>query len=289
MKQIVPNPEFKLNNGVVMPGVGLGCWMGFPGGAERVENMVRTALKLGYRHFDTAAGYMNEEHVGKAIRESGIPRKDIFLTTKLAVEEAFEQSLKQLDCEYIDLYLMHWPQAFKDGRVVQPDDHPTFLETWKAMEKLLETGKIQLHPCLPDFGLLEYSKEKGIHSIAHTPLGRADAPFFSDETTLRIGKKYGVTVGQVLLSWGYQRGTSVIPKSENEERLRSNLEASVLHILIKLDDEDVETLNEFHKKPGMHKQLIVDPRVYDTENGTAFGWTYEQMGWNLDKKGSWMQ
>ncbi|KAG8922868.1 hypothetical protein FRC00_006933 [Tulasnella sp. 408] len=143
-------PSITLNNGQKMPAVGLGCWMGSYGEGERCEQMVRTALKVGYRHFDTAAGYQNEEHTGKALRESGIPRSEIFLTTKLAntdhhrVKEAFEASLARLDCEYVDLYLMHWPQAQDEsGRVLKQEESPTFVETWREMEKLLDTGKVK--------------------------------------------------------------------------------------------------------------------------------------------------
>ncbi|KAG8952561.1 hypothetical protein FRC00_006702, partial [Tulasnella sp. 408] len=126
------------------------CWMGNPGAAEACEKMVKTAIGLGYRHLDTAAGYRNEESVGKAIRESGAPRSEFFVTTKLwngdhgRVAGAFEESLARLGLEYIDLYLMHWPQAqTADGRTLQPDESPTYVETWKVMEELLETGKVK--------------------------------------------------------------------------------------------------------------------------------------------------
>ncbi|KIJ53586.1 hypothetical protein M422DRAFT_241822, partial [Sphaerobolus stellatus SS14] len=111
-------PEFTFNNGVKVPAFGLGCWMGEPGQHDKTEEMVKKALKNGYRHFDTAAGYGNEEAVGKAIRESGIPREEIFVTTKLGsevhhtVKKAFESSLEKLGLGYIDLWLMHWPQAY---------------------------------------------------------------------------------------------------------------------------------------------------------------------------------
>ncbi|KAG8927465.1 hypothetical protein FRC01_007448 [Tulasnella sp. 417] len=278
-------PLITLNNGHKMPAIGLGCWMGSYGEGERCEEMVRTALKVGYRHFDTAAGYQNEEHTGKALRESGIPRSEIFLSTKLAntdhhrVREAFEASLARLDCEYVDLYLMHWPQAQDEtgwsssptrsralgsdrivvqiiGRVLKEHENPTFVETWKEMEKLLDTGtvksigvsnfsvktfdvllphvkivpavnQVQLHPYLPQLELLDYCTSKGIHPTAYSPLGQTNSPLFTDETIVRIAEKYGVSTGQVLLSWGVQRGTSVIPKSEKEERLRSNLKVGV--------------------------------------------------------------
>lgn len=122
--------------------------MGSRGGGERVYGMVSSALKAGYRHVDTADGYGNEEEVGRAIRDSGIPREDIFVTTKLnntdhhRVQEAFERSLKALDIGYIDLWLMHWPQGTQDGKALKPDESPTPNETWAEMVKVYEgSGK----------------------------------------------------------------------------------------------------------------------------------------------------
>ncbi|TFY62170.1 hypothetical protein EVG20_g6805 [Dentipellis fragilis] len=113
-------PYFTFNNGQKVPPIGMGCWMGEVGGGELVKDMCTKALAAGYRHFDTAAGYANEEQVGKAIRESGIPREELFVTTKLGfdhtrVREAFEESLQQLGLDYIDLYLVHWPHTIVDG------------------------------------------------------------------------------------------------------------------------------------------------------------------------------
>jgi len=305
-------PLFTLNNGVQLPAVGLGCWMGPGGGGKTTEEMVTMALKLGYRHFDTASGYSNEEQVGKAIRESGVPRSEIFLVTKLGngdhtrVREAFEDSLKRLDCEYIDLYLVHWPNAQKaDGSWYRPDESPTYVETWKEMEKLLDTGKVrtigvsnfsvktfevllpqvkivpavnqvEMHPLYPQVDLLEYSNPKGIHTTAYSPLGQSNWAWWDDETLKKIAAKKNVTPAQVLLSWGVQRGVSVIPKSQNEGRLKQNLE------LIVLDGDDVDAVNSLHRAPGMHKNLLMEARP---PTGTVCGWTFEEMGWNIDKTG----
>ncbi|KLO17099.1 Aldo/keto reductase [Schizopora paradoxa] len=313
-------PVYTLTNGVAkgstvkLPSIGIGCWMGMPGGAERVELMVKMALKNGYRHIDTASGYGNEEHVGKAIRESGIPREEIFVTTKLGwaahgdVAGGFEASLKALDIGYVDLYLMHWPQgSAADGKFIPPEQSPTFVETWREMVKLLDAGKckaigvsnfsiknldillantevvpaanqIEVNPCLPQFELVEYCEKRGIHITAYSPLGQPTdsrpTPFFSDDSILQIAKKHGVSVGQVLISWVVERGISTVPKSEKEERVKQNI------TLIKLDSEDTKVLNEYHKKPGMHKSLL----SYHV-NGTVFGWTYEQLGWNMHGDG----
>ncbi|TFK81028.1 Aldo/keto reductase [Polyporus arcularius HHB13444] len=312
-------PTFTLNTGHKMPSVGMGCWLGPGGGGDVVEEMCKTALKLGYRHIDTAYGYFNEEKVGKAIRESGVPRSEIFLTTKLPnhhhdyVAESLEESLEKLGVDYVDLYLMHWPQAYSrtDNKPIPYGQSPTFLETWKDMEKLLETGKVraigvsnfsvkllelllkeasvvpatnqvEVHPCLPSFELKQYCEDKGIVLTAYSPLGRpkeydGKPVFLTDDDVVRIAKAHDATPGQVALSWGVQRGTVVIPKSENPERIKQNI------TLIKLSDEDMTALNVIHRKPGMHRSLL---RYHsNSQDGTVFGWTYEQMGWNMVKGG----
>jgi len=128
-----------------MPAIGIGCWMGAVGESQEVTDMVLKALSLGYRHIDTASNYGNEYSVGKAIRESNIPRSEIFLVTKLSSEdharplEALQRSLDKLGVQSVDLYLMHWPMSIENDRVCSPDESP-FTETWKMMESLVETG-----------------------------------------------------------------------------------------------------------------------------------------------------
>lgn len=239
--------------------------MGSPGGGEKVYQMVSTALKAGYRHVDTADGYGNEEEVGRAIRDSGIPRKEIFVTTKLnntdhhRVKEAFERSLKALDIEYIDLWLMHWPQGSQDGRSLKPDESPTYSETWAEMVEVYEgTGKgkvraigvsnfgvpilkkllaatkvvpavnqVELHPCLPQENLRKFSADNGIVITAYSPIGQPApgqvSPLLTDEAVKEVAKKHGVTAGQAVLSWGVQHGIVVVPKSENPERIKANI------------------------------------------------------------------
>ncbi|KXN86116.1 Glycerol 2-dehydrogenase (NADP(+)) [Leucoagaricus sp. SymC.cos] len=294
--------------------------MGSPGGGQRVNEMCAKALKTGYRYFDTAAGYGNEKGVGEAIRASGIPRKELYITTKLAnsdhhrVREAFEKSLQELDCEYIDLYLLHWPQGSHSEqgaaagnasftRIIKPTESPTFIEVYKEMEKLLQIGKVksigvsnfsiktleelllhvkvvpavnqvEAHPCLPQSELKEYSDKKGILTVAYSPLGRSST-FFEHEGIKAIAGKNQATVAQVILSWAIQRGTVVIPKSENEQRLKDNI------TLITLSLEDLKAIDEVHKEPGMHKSLL----LYHSPNGGALGWTYEELGWNMSPGG----
>ncbi|KAF8706619.1 Glycoside Hydrolase, partial [Rhizoctonia solani] len=311
----------KLNSGDSIPAVGLGCWMGSVGGGEQAYEMVKLALRLGYRHFDTASRYGNEEGVGRAIRESGIPRSKIFVTTKLVdwdhdnPKRGLEGSLMALGLDYIDLYLMHWPMARvggRDGRILQPDESPTFVETWLAMEKLLDTGKVknigisnfsiqninvllekakvipvvnqvELHPCYPQNKLIEFCRSKGIYPTAYCPLGQYRSPFFSDPVFIRAAEQLSkelsreVTPSQLVLSWAVQRGTIIIPKSSNESRLKQNLD------IITLPKAIFEIVDNYHKGPGMHKTL---DEYTLREPGTVGGWTYEQMGWSLDREGS---
>lgn len=313
-------PKIKLHTGAEIPAVGLGCWLGSVGGGEQAYEMVKTALKLGYRHFDTASRYANEEGVGRAIRESDVPRSEIFLTTKLVdwdhddPKRGLEGSLKALGVDYVDLYLMHWPMAREGGaggRVIPPEESPTFVDTWLAMEKLLETGKVknigvsnfsiknlsillekaniipvvnqvELHPCYPQNELLRWCNSKGIHLTAYCPLGQYRSPFFTDPVFTQAAEGLSktlsreVTPAQLVLSWAVQRGTIVIPKSSSETRLKQNID------ILNLPKEVFDIVDSYHKTPGMHKTLdgytLRDP-------GTVGGWTYEQMGWNLDNEG----
>lgn len=204
---------------------------------------------------------------------------------------------------------MHWPQAANEkGEFYQPGEGPSFVETWLEMEKLLDTGKVksigvsnfsiktldvllpkaniipvtnqvELHPCRPQDDLKKYCEDKGILLTAYSPLGQpseGNMVLLKDETIVEIAKKTNSSVGQVLLSWGVQRGTAVIPKSEKEDRIKQNI------TLVKLSDEDMEKINNLHKEEGMHRCLLM---TY-AKDGGIFGWTFEQLGWNLRKDGT---
>ncbi|KAI0918877.1 hypothetical protein AcV5_001943 [Taiwanofungus camphoratus] len=207
---------------------------------------------------------------------------------------------------------MHWPHAHTEsGEFLPYGKKPTFIDTWMDMEKLLETGKVksigvsnfsvktlnellphctvvpatnqvELHPCLPSFELKAFCDEKGILLTAYSPLGRplkgqSKPIFFTDTDVVAIAEKHQGTPAQVVISWAVKRGTIVIPKSENVERMRANI------ALLDLSDDDMTVLNSIHKKPGMHKSLLTYHNY--ANDGLIFGWTYEQLGWPMKKGG----
>jgi methylglyoxal/glyoxal reductase len=235
--------KVRLHNGVEMPQFGLGVYK-VEEGKEAVDT-VKTAINLGYRLIDTASLYGNEEGVGKGIKESGIPREELFITTKVwntdqgyeSTLAAFEKSIKKLHLDYIDLYLIHWPVKGK------------YIETWKALEKLYQEGKVkaigvsnfqvhhlkdlmahstekpvanqvELHPRLIQEEVRAYCKEMGIAVEAWSPLSRGR--LIDDPTLLSIGEKYSKSVAQVILRWHLQNDVIIIPKSSKPARLKEN-------------------------------------------------------------------
>lgn len=255
------NNFITLNNTVKIPTLGLGVYQ-IPQGDE-TENAVLSALKAGYHLFDTAALYGNEQDVGNAIRKSGIKREDIFVTTKLHpatvfnIEKKFEASLKKLDLEYIDLYLIHLPtfrkkniwkffeKIYKQGRI-RAIGVSNF--TIKDLKNLLESAEIvpavnqvEFHPFLYQQKLLEYCQSKGITLEAHSPLThgkRLQAPIVQE-----IAKKYQRSPAQILIRWILQHGLVVIPKTTNENHMREN--ADVFHFELTAEDMTrLDTINE---------------------------------------------
>jgi alcohol dehydrogenase (NADP+) len=266
-----------LNHGAGnMPALGFGTLI--PDAAVTIT-ATRDALEAGFRHFDCAERYGNEREVGRALQAGAaaarIARGDIFVTTKLwnsnhrpeRVEPAFEASLDRLGLKYLDLYLVHTPFAFLPGDEQDPRDQNgnviydhdvTLLDTWKAMESLVDHGKcraiglsdvglnelkplyesarikpsvvqVESHPYLPETELLEYCKENGVVLLAFAPLGHGMKPgLLEDPVILSIAARVGKTPAQVLLAWAVQRGTAVLTTPKSAARARENFDISPL-------------------------------------------------------------
>ncbi|MCE4567093.1 aldo/keto reductase [Maribellus sp. CM-23] len=264
-----------LNNGLKMPWLGLGVFLSKEG--TEVENAVKVALANGYKSIDTAAIYKNERGVGKAIRESGIPREDIFLTSKVwnadqgysTTMAAFEESLEKLQTDYLDLYLIHWPKGERSK------------ETWKAMEELYQKGRmkaigvsnflvhhlddflphckvmpavnqVEFHPELIQPDLLAYCQKKGIQLEAWSPImkGRVnDVPLMQE-----LAAKYGKTPVQIVLRWDIQKGVVTIPKSVTPERIIAN--AAIFGFELSPEDMDKIDALDQNKRIGGHPDHI---------------------------------
>jgi methylglyoxal/glyoxal reductase len=252
-----------LNNGVEMPWLGLGVYRLEED--EEVEKAVKTALLKGYRSIDTAAAYHNEAGVARGIKESGIPRNEIFITTKIKNDQqgyrsainAFYQSLELLQTDYIDLYLIHWPKGNKS------------LQTWKAMEELYEKGliraigvsnfkihhleylmtagkvvpavnQVEFHPKHSQPELLEFCKKHHIQLEAWSPLIAGEA--LKIPVIKQLASKYGKSPAQIVLRWDLQKGIVTIPKSGNPERIDSNAQVFDF-VLEKADMDKLDALN----------------------------------------------
>jgi len=249
-----------LNNGVNMPVIGIGLWQ--VNDQQEAENAVYEALKAGYRLIDTAEGYLNEEAVGRAIKRSGVPREDIFVTTKVWVQNAgyestrraFEKSLKKLQLDYLDLYLIHQP--FGD-----------YYGSWRAMEELYREGRIraigvsnflpdrlmdlvmhneiaphvnqiETHPFHQQAETQAFLKSLGVQHQSWAPFAEGRNNLFANETLASIAAKHGKTVAQVVLRWLVQRDIVVIPKSVRKERIAENFDI----FNFTLDEEDMQRI-----------------------------------------------
>ncbi|GGD49510.1 aldo/keto reductase [Muriicola marianensis] len=278
---------FTLQNGVKMPYFGLGVWETREG--EEVINAVKAALQYGYRHIDTAAVYHNEVGVGKGIRESGIPREDIFLVSKVWNTEqgydstirAFEASLERLGTDYLDLYLIHWPVKGK------------YRETWRALETLYSEKRVkaigvsnflshhledlldkasvvpmvnqmEFHPYLVQQDLIDYCKDNQIQYEAWSPMMRGR--IFTIPELIDLAKKYEKTVAQIVLRWDLQKGVVTIPKSRNKDRIKSN--AQVFDFT--LSENDVQFLDSLDR----NKRFGPHPRAMDFPPLIRKAWNY---------------
>ena len=258
---------YRLSNGVGIPCIGFGTWQ-TPDGDVAVRS-VASAIEAGYRHIDTAQAYGNEESVGKGIRESGIDRKDLFITTKLwnanhsykLTMRTFEESMDKLGLDYLDLFLIHWPNpiAFRDHW------QEANAESWKAMEELYEAGKIraigvsnfrphhieeilktariapmvnQIRLCPGDTQdeTVDWCREHGMVLEAYSPLGIGQ--IFEVPEMQKLAEKYHRSIAQVCIRWSLQRGYLPLPKSVTPSRIRENLKV----FDFELSDEDVRLI-----------------------------------------------
>jgi 2,5-diketo-D-gluconate reductase A len=253
-------PQIKLNNGQLIPQLGLGV---YKLEAASAANLVATAIDSGYRRIDTAALYLNEAEVGQGVRQSSVPREDIYVTTKIwhdhheydSALKAVDESLARLDIDYIDMVLIHWPAPAQDK----------FVEAWAALQHSVEVGKIrgigvsnfhsmhldkllaaggtvpalnqvELHPGLQQADLRAYDAAHGIVTEAWSPLARGR--FNEAEQIVKIANKYGKTPAQVVIRWHIELGNLVIPKTANPDRLLENI--SVFDF--SLDDDDMAAI-----------------------------------------------
>ncbi|MCE7012097.1 aldo/keto reductase [Kibdelosporangium philippinense] len=257
-------PVVEMSNGVSIPQVGFGMALVHD---SVVADVICTAIEAGYRSFDTASIYGNEEAVGKALVSSGVPRDELFVATKLwknaqgydAALQAFDESLKRLGLEYIDLFMIHWPAPARGD----------FVQTWKALEKLAVDGRvraigvsnfqishlrrlseetstvpafnqIELHPNLVQDNLRAYHSEHGIVTQAWSPL--AGGRLLQDPGIRGMAEKYGKSPAQVILRWHLELGNVVIPKSVTPSRIRENIDI----FDFELAEDDVMSLSEMH-------------------------------------------
>ncbi|CAG7951244.1 unnamed protein product [Penicillium nalgiovense] len=255
---------YTLNTGAKIPAIGLGTWQSKP---NEVRVAVKDALLAGYRHIDTALAYGNEAEVGAGIKDSGVPREEIWLTTKLdnpwhkRVTEGIDSSLKDLQTDYVDLYLMHWPSSTDPNDLSKHLPDWDFIKTWQELQKLPATGKVRnigvsnfgiknleillndpsckIVPAVNQIELHPNNTSKGIHSTGYSCLGSTNSPLYKDPTLLQLAEKKGKTPQQVLLVWGIQKGWSVIPKSVSKSRIEGNFDINGLE----LTDDEVSQLD----------------------------------------------
>ena len=253
-----------LNNGIEMPAFGLGTYLS--GSSRETQNIVLYALEIGYRHIDTARFYGNERDIGEAIKKSGLPRKEIFITTKLWNSDhgfhktlaAFEESCEDLGLDCVDLYLIHWPvQGLRN-------------ESWRALEKLQVEGKyraigvsnytighlkelldtspvmpavnqVEFSPFLYQKDLLEFCRSNNIQFESYSPLTKGQ--MLDDPRLAEIAQKYSKSVAQILIRWTLQKEVIVIPKSARKDRVRENAEVFDFEIF----PEDMDRMDALHE------------------------------------------
>lgn len=278
----VKTPTVKLNNGVEMPILGFGVFQ-VPD-LDECERSVYDAIQSGYRLIDTAASYMNEEAVGKALKRSGVPREELFITTKLWLQDAgyekakvaFDKSLKKLQLDYLDLYLIHQPlndvygawrameELYREGRVRAigiSNFHPDrVIDLISFNEIVPAVNQIETHPFHQQIEMQKFLQENGIQHESWGPFAEGKNNLFKNELLAAIGKKYNKSIAQVVVRWLTQRGIVAIPKSVRKERMEENFNI----FDFQLSDEDLQSIQTLdqkasaffdHRDPGMIKWL----------------------------------
>jgi len=262
-----------LNNNIKIPSIGFGTYKS--GSDEETSEIIKNALNLGYKLIDTASFYNNEIGIGKGIKESGVNREDIFLVTKLWNEDhgydktikAFNESLKKLQVDYIDLYLIHWPNKLNN-------------ETWRAFEDLYESGKVkaigvcnfkechleelkksakimpmvnqvEIHPFTIKNNIVNYCNDNNIKVIAWSPISRGRV--LENELMIELAQKYNKSIVQIVLRWHMQRGIIPIPKSSNKDRIKDNIDVFDFEIC----SEDMKRINELDE--GYNASVTTPP------------------------------
>jgi 2,5-diketo-D-gluconate reductase A len=260
--------QLKLNDGSTIPQIGLGVWQVDP---DITSEVVRWGIEAGYRLIDTAEGYSNEEGVGEAIRAAGVPRSELFITSKLrngahqrdAALRAFDDTMRKLGIDQIDLFLIHWPVPSQNKYV---EAWQTLVELRKAgriksvgvsnfnqdhLERIIgETGvtpvvnQIELHPRFQQRDKRDFHKKHNIHIESWSPLG--SGRLLSDPTLEKLAKKHGKSVAQIIIRWHLQEGLIVIPKSIHQERIAGNFDV----FDFELDGDDMHTIHGMDARDG---------------------------------------
>lgn len=281
--------KIKLNDGNEIPSIGFGVFMIEPNGPT--YEAVKEALKDGYRHIDTAAAYFNEADVGKAIKDSGIPREEIFLTSKLwlqdygyeAAKKGIEDSLRKLDTDYIDLYLLHQPygdvvgawkaleEAKKEGKIrsigVSNMTPKLYREFVSQFETLPAVNQVEYNPFFQQKELKELLDKDGVVLEAWYPLGHGNAELLTHPVITELAEKYGKDAGQIILRFEVQNGVVTLPKSTNPKRIASNLEI----FDFELTPEEMEAIRTLDtgkgshdpEAPGVGEMLLKNFKVHD--------------------------
>jgi 2,5-diketo-D-gluconate reductase A len=272
----------KLNNGIEMPLLGFGVFQ-VPDPKE-CEQSVYEAIQCGYRLIDTAAAYFNEEAVGKAIKKSSIKREDLFITTKLWIQDAgyektkkaFDNSLKKLKLDYLDLYLIHQPysdvhgawrameELYREGRIRAigvSNFHPDRVMDLISFNEIVPAvNQIETHPFHQQIEMQKFLKENGVQHESWAPFAEGKNDLFKSELLASIGEKYSKSIAQIVLRWLTQRGIIVIPKSVRKERMEENL--NIFDFLLNSEDmQTIQTLDQNtsafmdHRDPNVVKWL----------------------------------